>query len=108
MSENARARWQALNFLQLRAAFARHHVQPVEPGRDALFERRIRQEIADVEGGNLKSDGFYPNARSGQGTLEQGYVDTEFGRLRRAVLEVEVDDQRRCERRDERRDEEQQ
>jgi formate dehydrogenase len=40
----------------------------------------------DVEGGNLKSDGFYPNARSGQGTLEQGYVDTEFGRLRRGAL----------------------
>lgn len=40
----------------------------------------------DVEGGNLKSDGFYPNARSGQGTLEQGYVDTEFGKLRRGAL----------------------
>lgn len=40
----------------------------------------------DVEGGNLKSDGFYPNARSGQGSLEQGYVDTEFGRLRRGAL----------------------
>ena len=40
----------------------------------------------DVEGGNLKSDGFYPNARSGQGTPEQGYVDTEFGRLRRGAL----------------------
>ncbi|MEZ5247650.1 MAG: molybdopterin-dependent oxidoreductase [Ilumatobacteraceae bacterium] len=40
----------------------------------------------DVEGGNLKSDGFYPNARSGQGSLEQGFVDTEFGRLRRGSL----------------------
>jgi formate dehydrogenase len=40
----------------------------------------------DAEGGNLKSDGFYPNARSGAGTLEQGYVDTEFGRLRRGAL----------------------
>jgi anaerobic selenocysteine-containing dehydrogenase len=40
----------------------------------------------DVEGGNLKSDGFYPNARSGAGSLEQGYVDTEFGRLRRGAL----------------------
>jgi anaerobic selenocysteine-containing dehydrogenase len=40
----------------------------------------------DVEGGNLKSDGFYPNARSGSGVPEQGYVDTEFGRLRRGAL----------------------
>jgi anaerobic selenocysteine-containing dehydrogenase len=40
----------------------------------------------DVEGGNLKSDGFYPNARSGAGVPEQGYVDTEFGRLRRGSL----------------------
>ena len=40
----------------------------------------------DVEGGNLKSDGFYPNARSGQGSLEQGYVETEFGTLRRGAL----------------------
>ena len=40
----------------------------------------------DVEGGNLKSDGFYPNARSGAGVPEQGYVDTEFGRLRRGAL----------------------
>jgi anaerobic selenocysteine-containing dehydrogenase len=40
----------------------------------------------DAEGGNLKSDGFYPNARSGAGVPEQGYVDTEFGRLRRGAL----------------------
>ncbi len=40
----------------------------------------------DVVGGNLKSDGFYPNARSGSGVPEQGYVDTEFGRLRRGAL----------------------
>jgi anaerobic selenocysteine-containing dehydrogenase len=40
----------------------------------------------DAEGGNLKSDGFYPNARSGAGVIEQGYVDTEFGRLRRGSL----------------------
>ena len=40
----------------------------------------------DVEGGNLKSDGFYANARSGAGAVEQGYVDTEFGRLRRGAL----------------------
>lgn len=40
----------------------------------------------DVEGGNLKSDGFYPNARAGAGVPEQGYVDTEFGTLRRGAL----------------------
>jgi anaerobic selenocysteine-containing dehydrogenase len=40
----------------------------------------------DVDGGNLKSDGFYPNAASGAGVPEQGYVDTEFGRLRRGPL----------------------
>ena len=40
----------------------------------------------DVEGGNLKSDGFYANAKSGAGVPEQAYVDTEFGRLRRGSL----------------------
>jgi anaerobic selenocysteine-containing dehydrogenase len=40
----------------------------------------------DVEGGNLKSDGFYANARSGAGAPAQGYIDTEFGRLRRGAL----------------------
>lgn len=40
----------------------------------------------DVVGGNLKSDGFYPNARAGAGVPEQGYADTEFGRLRRGSL----------------------
>lgn len=40
----------------------------------------------DAEGGNLKSDGFYPNARSGAGNPEQAYTDTEFGRLRRGSL----------------------
>ena len=40
----------------------------------------------DAEGGNLKSDGFYPNARSGAGVPEQGYVPTEFGTLRRGAM----------------------
>lgn len=40
----------------------------------------------DAEGGNLKSDGFYPNAASGAGSLAQGYVETEFGRLRKGAL----------------------
>lgn len=40
----------------------------------------------DVEGGNLKSDGFFPNAVSGRGVTEQRYVDTEFGRLRAGNL----------------------
>lgn len=40
----------------------------------------------DTPGGNLKSDGFYPNARAGAGDPEGAYVDTEFGRLRRGNL----------------------
>ena len=40
----------------------------------------------DTEGGNLKSDGFYANARAGAGVPDNGYVDTEFGRLRRGAL----------------------
>jgi anaerobic selenocysteine-containing dehydrogenase len=40
----------------------------------------------DREGGNLKSDGFYPNARAGAGTPEQMYADTEWGTLRRGAL----------------------
>jgi anaerobic selenocysteine-containing dehydrogenase len=40
----------------------------------------------DREGGNLKSDGFYPNARAGAGTPEQSYADTEWGTLRRGAL----------------------
>lgn len=36
----------------------------------------------DVEGGSLKSDGFFPNAVSGQGITDGMYTDTEFGRLR--------------------------
>jgi anaerobic selenocysteine-containing dehydrogenase len=40
----------------------------------------------DVEGGNLKSDGFYPNAKAGAGVPERSYAETEFGRLRRGGL----------------------
>ncbi|MFN3219515.1 MAG: molybdopterin-dependent oxidoreductase [Acidimicrobiales bacterium] len=40
----------------------------------------------DVEGGNLKSDGFFPNAASGAADTAQMYTDTEFGRLRRGAL----------------------
>jgi anaerobic selenocysteine-containing dehydrogenase len=40
----------------------------------------------DVEGGNLKSDGFYPNARAGAMAAERSYADTEFGVLRRGGL----------------------
>jgi len=40
----------------------------------------------DREGGNLKSDGFYPNARAGVGVPEQMYGDTEWGTLRRGSL----------------------
>lgn len=40
----------------------------------------------DRPGGNLKSDGFYPNARAGAGRPEQAYADSEFGRVRRGAL----------------------
>jgi anaerobic selenocysteine-containing dehydrogenase len=40
----------------------------------------------DAEGGNLKSDGFFPNAASGKGVTDAMYADTEFGRLRRGSL----------------------
>jgi anaerobic selenocysteine-containing dehydrogenase len=40
----------------------------------------------DRAGGNLKSDGFYPNARSGAGVPEQAYGETEWGVLRRGSL----------------------
>jgi anaerobic selenocysteine-containing dehydrogenase len=40
----------------------------------------------DVVGGNLKSDGLFPNAGSGQGVTEAMYTDTEFGRLRAGNL----------------------
>ena len=39
-----------------------------------------------AEGGNLKSDGFFPNARSGAGVSERNYTETEFGMLRRGAL----------------------
>ena len=40
----------------------------------------------DTTGGNLKSDGFYPNARAGAGITEQSFVETEFGTLRRGSM----------------------
>ena len=40
----------------------------------------------DIEGGNLKSDGFYPNAKAGAAPMERMYVDSEFGRVRRGGL----------------------
>ncbi|MCU1502003.1 MAG: hypothetical protein JWM12_1357, partial [Ilumatobacteraceae bacterium] len=40
----------------------------------------------DVEGGNLKSDGFYPNAKAGAFSSERSYADTEFGVLRRGGM----------------------
>ncbi len=42
----------------------------------------------DAPGGNLKSDGFYPNAASGASPSggANAYVDTEFGTLRRGSL----------------------
>jgi anaerobic selenocysteine-containing dehydrogenase len=40
----------------------------------------------DAEGGNLKSDGFYANARAGTGNPQHAYAPTEFGELRRGPL----------------------
>jgi anaerobic selenocysteine-containing dehydrogenase len=40
----------------------------------------------DRAGGNLKSDGFYPNARAGAGVPERSYGTTEWGSLRRGSL----------------------
>jgi anaerobic selenocysteine-containing dehydrogenase len=40
----------------------------------------------DTDGGNLKSDGFYPNAKAGAAPVERGYGRTEFGELRRGPL----------------------
>ncbi len=40
----------------------------------------------DVEGGNLKSDGFYPNAKAGQSNPDTSYAETQWGTLRRGPL----------------------
>lgn len=40
----------------------------------------------DREGGNLKSDGFYPNAKAGAQAAERMYGETEWGLLRRGAL----------------------
>lgn len=39
----------------------------------------------DRAGGNLKSDGFYPNARAGAGVPERNYTDSAFGTIRRGA-----------------------
>lgn len=40
----------------------------------------------DALGGNLKSDGFYPNAKAGAADSTRMYADTEWGPLRRGAL----------------------
>lgn len=40
----------------------------------------------DAEGGNLKSDGFYPNAKAGAAPAGLMYAETEFGELRRGAM----------------------
>ncbi len=40
----------------------------------------------DRRGGNLLSVGFYRSAKAGRRRFEDGWVDTEFGRLRRGAL----------------------
>ena len=64
----------------------------VNMGRQGTLAYWLVQMLAfvsgnlDRAGGNLKSDGFYPNARSGAGVAEQAYGDTEWGVLRRGAL----------------------
>jgi formate dehydrogenase len=64
----------------------------VNMGRQGTIAYWLVQMLAfvtgnlDRAGGNLKSDGFYPNARSGAGVAEQAYSDTEWGVLRRGSL----------------------
>jgi anaerobic selenocysteine-containing dehydrogenase len=40
----------------------------------------------DREGGNIKSDSFYPNARAGAGAVEAGFVPSEWGPVRTGSL----------------------
>jgi anaerobic selenocysteine-containing dehydrogenase len=40
----------------------------------------------DREGGNFKSDSFYPNARSGASVVDTSFTDSEFGRVRKGTL----------------------
>lgn len=40
----------------------------------------------DRTGGNLKSDGFYPNAKAGSAPASMMYAETEFGELRRGAM----------------------
>ena len=65
----------------------------VNMGRQGTLAYWLVQMLAfvtgnlDREGGNLKSDGFYPNAKAGSGFApEQAYADTEWGILRRGSL----------------------
>ena len=64
----------------------------VNMGRQGTIAYWLVQMLAfvsgnlDRPGGNLKSDGFYPNARAGAGVPEQAYGDTEWGVLRRGSL----------------------
>ena len=69
-----------------------HASTGVNMGRQGTLAYWLVQMLAfvtgnlDREGGNLKSDGFYPNARAGAGVPEQSYGETEWGTLRRGAL----------------------
>ena len=74
------------------AAASVHASTGVNMGRQGTLAYWLVQMLSfvtgnlDREGGNLKSDGFYPNARAGAGVPEQMYADTEWGTLRRGSL----------------------
>src|SRR3546814_2543072 len=40
----------------------------------------------DAVGGNMKSDGFYPNSKAGAADAARMYADAEWGALRRGAL----------------------
>jgi anaerobic selenocysteine-containing dehydrogenase len=40
----------------------------------------------DRQGGNVLSEGFYPSAKAGRRRFEQGFVENEFGKMRRGSL----------------------
>src|SRR3546814_11454382 len=61
-------------------------------GRQGMLAYWLVQMLAfatgrlDAVGGNLKSDGFYPNSKAGADDAARMYAETEWGALRRGAL----------------------
>src|SRR3546814_19233833 len=61
-------------------------------GRQGMLAYWLVQMLAfatgrlDAVGGNLKSDGFYPNSKAGATDAARMYADTEWGALPRGAL----------------------